>query len=85
VAVAAKSETVYLNDLRYPLKGRARAGDQQIKFLRDTGSSVSIVKENLVEPRQYTGTHTTVLLADHCVRKLPNAIIEVQIPEYWVL
>jgi hypothetical protein len=82
VAMAVQSETVYLKDLKYPLKGKAKVGSNTVRFLRDTGSSVSIVKESLVAPEQYTGTHTTVLLADRCVRQLPNAVVNVQIPNY---
>jgi len=40
---------------------------EQVKLLRDTGSSVSIVRSALVAPEQYTGKQNTCLLVDHCV------------------
>jgi hypothetical protein len=53
-------------------------GDQQVTFY---GTLYKYSEENLVEPSQYTGTNTFVLLADRCVRIVPNAVIEVQIPK----
>ena len=82
VAVADVCDTVYLKDLKYPLKGKAKIGNMDARFLRDTGSSVSIVKETFVSPEQYTGSQTTILLADRCVRKLPNAVVNVRIPYF---
>jgi len=53
-----------------------------VRFLRDTGSSVSIVKQIYVKPHEYVDQETTVLLADRCVRRLPNAIVQVKMPGY---
>jgi len=70
------------NDLHYPLRGAAEVNKQKVKFLRDTGSSICIVKQKFVKPEQYTGETTSVLLADRSVRHIPNAIIDVKLPNY---
>ena len=44
---------------------------EQVELLRDTGSSVSIVRSALVAPEQYTGKQITCLLVDHCVKRCP--------------
>src|SRR5664279_1263067 len=38
------------NDLHYPLRGAAEVNKQKVKFLRDTGSSICIVKQKFVKP-----------------------------------
>ena len=83
VAVASLvNETVYLKDLRYPLRGKCKVAGNNVKFLRDTGSSVRILKSCYLNPDDYTGSTTTVLLADGCVKHLANAIVQVKIPSY---
>ena len=83
VAVASqKNDLVYLADLRYPLRGKCKIEGKTVKFLRDTGSSVSILKSCYLTPENYTGSTTTVLLADRCVRHLPNAVIQAKLPGF---
>ena len=82
VAVAEEFDEVYLQDLKYPFRGKAKVGSSSVRFLRDTGSSVSIVKQVYVKPHEYVDQETTVLLADRCVRQLPNAVVQVRIPGY---
>ena len=82
VAVAEELDEVYLQDLKYPFRGKAKVGSSSVRFLRDTGSSVSIVKQVYVKPLEYVDQETTVLLADRCVRQLPNAVVQVRIPGY---
>ena len=83
VAVASqKNDLVYLADLRYPLRGKCKIEGKTVKFLRDTGSSVSILKSCYLTPESYTGSTTTVLLADRCVRHLPNAVVQAKLPGF---
>jgi len=49
---------------------------EEVELLRDTGSSVSIVRSALVAPEQYTGKQITCLLVDHCVKKFPETVME---------
>jgi len=56
--------------------------DEEVEFLRDTGSSVSIVRSALVKPEQYADKEVTCLLVDHCVKKCPQAIVEVETKFY---
>jgi hypothetical protein len=51
---------IYLSDLKYPLRGKAKAAGKTVEFLRDTGSSVSILKSSFLKPENYTGKTTTV-------------------------
>ena len=53
-----------------------------MRFLRETCSSVSVVKQVYVELHEYKDQEATVLLADRCVRRLPNAVVPVRIPGY---
>ena len=80
--VGGSDEMIYLSDLKYPLRGKAKAAGKTVEFLRDTGSSVSILKSSFLKPENYTGKTTTVLLADRCVKHLANAIVNVKIPGY---
>jgi len=82
VAVTSHNGDEYLKDLKYPYKGRAKLNNQNVAYIRDTGSSICIAKEALVELSQYTGETTSVLLADKTVRHLPNAMVSVKIPDY---
>jgi hypothetical protein len=47
VACADQNE-VYLKDLNYPLRGNAKVGGKLVRFLRDTGSSLCILKQDLI-------------------------------------
>ena len=38
---------------------------EEVELLRDTGSSVRIVRSALVKPEQYTGKQITCLQVDH--------------------
>src|SRR5664279_619131 len=82
VAVVSNHEETYIKDMQYPLSGIAKVSGKRVRFLRDTGSSICLASENFVGTNEYTGTSTTVLLADRCVRQIPDAIIQVEIPEY---
>jgi len=82
VAVAEEIDEIYLQDLKFPFKGKVKVGNSNVRFLRDTGSSVSIVKQVYVKPHEYADQETTGLLADRCVRRLPNAVVQVKMPGY---
>jgi hypothetical protein len=58
--VGGSDEMIYLSDLKYPLRGKAKAAGKTVEFLRDTGSSVSILKSSFLKPENYTGKTTTV-------------------------
>ena len=49
---------------------RGEANGVEVEWLRDTGSSVSIVRSSLVTPDQYTGKVVTCILVDQCVKKM---------------
>jgi hypothetical protein len=48
--------------------------------MRDTGSSLTIVQDRLVKTDQFTGNKVSVLLADRCVRYLPEAKVHISCP-----
>jgi len=54
----------------------------RVELLRDSGSSVSVVRSALVAPEQYTGKHVTCLLVDNCVKNCPQAVVEVDTKYY---
>jgi len=54
---------------------------REVELLRDIGTSVSIVRTEMVEPEQYTGKITCVLV-DHCVKKCPQAVVDVDTAFY---
>ena len=49
----------------------------RVELLKDSGSSVSVVRSALVAPEQYTGKKVTCLLVDNCVKNCPQAVVEV--------
>jgi len=69
-------------DMRKNHTSYGEVNGEEVEFLRDTGSSVSIVRSALVKPEQYTGKQITCLLVDHCVKTCPQAIVEVDTEFY---
>ena len=54
----------------------------RVELLRDSGSSVSVVRSALVAPEQFTGKQVTCLLVDNCVKNCPQAVVEVDTKYY---
>ena len=50
--------------------------------MRDTGSTLTIVQDKYVHENSFTGNKISVLLADRCVRSLPEAIVLLKCPCY---
>ncbi len=82
VASAEVDTEVYLKDLKYPYRGKASVSGNTVNYMRDTGSTISIVKSSYVLPEQFTGQRIPVLLADRCVRYLPEAVVHISSPCY---
>lgn len=75
----ADGET-YLHDLKYPFKGQAQLNGHRVSFMRDTGSSLTIAQKKYVDASCFTGNKISVLLADRCVRHLPEATVQLKCP-----
>ena len=82
IVAAVKQQEKYLPDLKKPHKGVGYVGDQKVKFVRDTASSITIVRADLVKPEQITDKEVTVMLADGCVKTYPIAEICISTPYY---
>ena len=83
IALASEVESEeYLNDLKFPYRGKARVNGRSVEYMRDTGSSLTLIQENYVKPEDYTGKKVSVLLADRCVRFYPEVSIEISSPCY---
>lgn len=50
--------------------------------MRDTGSTLTIVQDKFIKRDDYTGNKISVLLANRCVRYLPEAVVHIQSPCY---
>ena len=62
--------------------GYGTANGVSVECLRDTGSTICIVRSHLVRPEQYTGKQITCILVDRCVKKCPQAVIDIQTEWY---
>ena len=82
ILVAAVENEIYLQDLKYPFKGKALLNGQIIDYMRDTGSTLTIVQDKYVHENSFTGKKISVLLADRCVRSLPEAKVHLKCPCY---
>ena len=83
IACTSEVDTeVFLNDLKFPYRGRARVGIHSVNYMRDTGCSISVLRDIFVKPDEYTGKKVPVLLADRCVRYLPEAVVTISSPCY---
>ena len=78
---SAITEREILDMSRSPVS-RGEANGVEVECLRDTGSSVSIVRSSLVKPDQYTGKEVTCILVDQCLKKCPQAEIVVKTKWY---
>jgi len=72
------SKIYYLQDLKYPFIGKVQINGQTIDYMRDTGSTIIIVQDKYVQVNSFTGNKISVLLADRCVRSLPEAIVHLK-------
>ena len=60
--MAAVENEIYLQDLKYPFKGKALLNGQTIDYMRDTGSTLTIVKDKYVhENRSYSAFEMSML------------------------
>lgn len=75
-----RPEEMYISDMHYPHRGVAIVNGQQVKFMRDTGSSICICRESCVNETDYTGTASYIMLADRSMSRVEDAIIHVDIP-----
>ena len=83
IALVESIDEEYLSDLKYPYRGKALIGNtHSVSYMRDTGSSLTLVQEKLVEPELYTGKQISVVLADRCIRFFPEAEILIDSPCY---
>src|SRR5208282_4286665 len=71
---------MYISDMQYPHRGIALVNGKQVKFMRDTGSSICICRESCVNKADYTGTASFIMLADRSMSRVEDAIIHVDIP-----
>lgn len=74
------NQEIFLHDLKYPFKGKALIDGQSVTYMRDTGSTLTIVQDKFVKNDQFTGNKISVLLADRCVRYLPEAKVHISCP-----
>jgi len=65
VAITGQDDVQFMKDLKYPYRGKAKINDNNVVYIRGTGSSIS-----RIDSGQYTGVSTSVLLADSTVRHL---------------
>ena len=72
----------YLNDLKFPYRGKARVNGKSVNYMRDTDTSLTLIQESYVRPEDYTGKKVSVLLADRCVRFYPEVSIDISSPCY---
>ena len=70
------------NNIKKPLAGEALCNGIPCEYLRDTGSTISICRDNFVDDDQYTGRHITCALVDGCIRTFPEAEVIVESPYY---
>jgi len=78
---SAIREREILDTSRSPVS-RGEANGVEVECLRDTGSSVSIVRSSLVKPDQYTGKEVACILVDQCLQKCLQAEIIVKTELY---
>lgn len=71
-----------LKDVKRNYIGIGTINEQRVKFMRDTGASISIARTGLVNEGQMTGKFVTCVLVDRCVRKYPEAVVRVDTPYY---
>lgn len=84
--VAAVSERKvtdkFLPDLVKAHKGQGLVNNRPVKFVRDTASSITIVRSNLIRPEQMTDQTVTCMLADGCVKTFKLAEVDITTPYY---
>ena len=84
--IAAMSERKktdkFLPDLVKAHKGQGLVNNRPVKFVRDTASSITIVRSNLVKPEQMTEQTVTCMLADGCVKVFKLAEVDITTPYY---
>lgn len=52
----------------------------EVEAMRDTGCSTVVVRRDLVQPDQFTGSKEACVLIDGVVKYYPTAVIELQTP-----
>ena len=60
----------------------ALVNGEQVRFLRDTGSTVNVIRQDLVRPADYTGRQITIRLINGYIRSYPEAEADVRCPYY---
>lgn len=81
IAVASHvSDDEFLVDLKSPFRGKAKVNNRPVTYLRDTGSSLCLVKSDLCNPDQFTGRNVAVLMADRVVKYFPEVKIDINSP-----
>ena len=77
-----RSEKKHITNKRNKHTSFGEVNNVRVELLRDSGSSVSVVRSALVAPEQYTGKQVTCLLVDNCVKNCPQAVVEVDTKYY---
>ena len=77
-----KKADKFLPDLVKAHKGQGYVNNRPVKFVRDTASSITIVRSNLVKPEQMTDQTVTCMLADGCVKVFKFAEVDIITPYY---
>jgi len=78
----SRSEKRQITNKRNKHTSFGEVNNVRVELLRDSGSSVSVVRSALVAPEQYTGKQVTCLLVDNCVKNCPQAVVEVDTKYY---
>ena len=84
VAAVSVSKPVesFLPELSKPHRGVGLVNGERVKFVRDTASSITIVRANLVQPNQMLDETVTCMLADGCIKTFKLANINVATPYF---
>ena len=77
-----QDEEEFISDLKFPHRGVAYVNGRKTRFLRDTGSSITLCRTSLTKPEDYTGKKVSVLLADKCVRFYDQVKLNISSPFY---
>jgi len=78
----SRSEKRQITNKRNKHTSFGEVNNVRVELLRDSGSSVSVLRSALVAPEQYTGKQFTCLLVDNCVKNCPQAVVEVDTKYY---
>ena len=70
----SRSEKRQITNKRNKHTSFGEVNNVRVELLRDSGSSVSVVRSAIVASEQYTGKKVACLLVDNCVKNCPQAV-----------